>query len=162
MRIYKEEYSYNSNYMISKVDNGLEESPLPILAFDVNPTIEEICDSVEFLIKSKWLGNNLFARKVTYYNRDKIDTGVLFSDQEETFARYEECGFYHQVEETPMVIGINHNRYKPTEYEKTFPNDLVLIKQDDGTILSRADYEEKQNQSIVAIKSKGAKKPIKS
>ena len=83
--IYDEKLSAKSNRMIARIDNGIDESPLPILTFDIDPTITEICDSVDYLIKSGWLGGTLFARKVTYHNhydRDKIDSGVLFTDKE--------------------------------------------------------------------------------
>ena len=151
MNKYKEEYSDNSNYMIGKIDRGLDGSPLPILAFDVDPTTQEICDSVDYLIKSNWLGNILFARKVTYtspFDKNKTDIGVLFSDKENVFDNYEKCGFYYQDRETPMVIGLSHNGYKKNQYEEEYPNESVLIRQDDGTVLTRTDYKRNQNNKI--------------
>ena len=162
--IYDEKLSAKSNRMIARIDNGIDERPLPILAFDIDPTITEICDSVDYLIKSGWLGGTLFARKVTYHNhydRDKIDSGVLFTHKEDVFENCEKCGFYYIVKESPLVIGLDHDRYLKGQYEKAFPQETVLVKFDDGEVLTRSAYQEKLDNMEKPVQYKKRRKSKK-
>ena len=65
-RIYDENISDVSNEIIGIVDNMFEEYPLPHRIHEMDPSIEELCDAVEYLINSGWLGSTIFAWKMTY------------------------------------------------------------------------------------------------
>lgn len=142
--IYDGKLSDNSNRLIETVDRGFDEAPLPIIAYDIDVTTEELCDTVDYLVNTI-LGGTLFARKVIYRNNDdrqKFNIGVLFSDDEEDFERFEKCGYYYPVDESPLVIGLHHNDYLRNQYEDMFPQETVLIKLNNGTILTRKNYED--------------------
>ena len=155
MKKYKEEYSDNTNNIIGSIYDILDEQLIIMIAEDVDATIDDICDAVDYLLKSKWMSKTLFARKVMYRSDDnnKEEFGVLFSHREEDFEKYEKTKDYYIVKDTPMVIGLDHNNPSQHNYEEKFPDDTILIKSADGTVQTRKTYQEQTNGKKVLIKT---------
>lgn len=148
MREYDENISGVSNEIIGTVDNMFEEEPLPHRIHEMDPSIEELCDAVEYLINSGWLGSTIFAWKMTYTESrdDDIEkTGITVSNKEDYYTKY--TMFYKPIKGLPLVIGLMHNRFLLTEYDKKFPKETVILKLEDGTLITRKEYEKLQNEN---------------
>ena len=60
-----------------------------------------------------------------------------------------------------MVIGLDHDRYLKGQYEKAFPQETVLVKFDDGEVLTRSAYQEKLDNMEKPVQYKKRRKSKK-
>ncbi len=96
----------NVGKMVIEVGRGLEEGPLPISVWDVDPTLEEMIEAMKYIIDSGWMNNQpIYLRKAEYKENGEIKPAVIFTHEEDDFVNFEKNGYYHILDEYPIIVG---------------------------------------------------------
>jgi len=135
----REELGENSNIIVTSVDNAVEESTIPTIIDDIDPSISEIADAMKYVIDSGWFGKEfLYARKITTCNKYLgYIPGVIFTDDITDIDYYVSHEYCKIQEEYPLVIG----KYKRDNETNTYDGDVFIVT-NDAKQLSLKEWEE--------------------
>lgn len=145
-RIYDENLSTFENEMIGQIGNSMALPFFQLKNYD--PTIEEICNIVDYLRKANKLFGTKYIAKVDYYKKNangdpEIVRGVDFqSINSEVIYWYVNHGIYRLVEESPIVIALDNSDSKEEDLRKKYPDENIFMKLNDGSIIPRSEYFE--------------------
>ncbi len=142
----------NIRKMVTAVGRELEEGPLPISVWEIDPSIEEMMEAMKCIIDSGWTSNQpIYLQKVEYKENGEIKPAVIITHDVEDFDNYEKNGYYHILDEYPIIVGIGQSI--PVVHDDGF-TDYVY----DGKVFIRLDN---QNVTYDAWKLMQVKKTFK-
>ena len=142
--IYDKNLSAIENEMIGQIGDRMTLPWVKLEKYD--PTIEEICNIVDYLRKSNKLFGTKYIAKVDYYQKNvygdpEIVRGVDFqSIDSEVIYWFEKLGSFRLVEGSPIVIALDNRDSKEKDLRKEYPDENIFMKLDDGSIIPRSEY----------------------
>ncbi len=162
-----------AKYIINTTDNWIDERPGPIVVFDVDPSVDEACEAIKYIVDSGWMNGMIYAKKMvhTYLSYNNIRTTkicIVITDNEKDFDNFEngEHTYFRSLNTFPEIVGVPINvakkgiLYDGDVYLKTIDgnmsilcwehkNNMQLEKNDH--VLLYFDQSKKINHSIIQI-----------
>lgn len=142
-----EELSYNAQRIVGAVDRGIDEGPLPLHCWHIDPSVEEMCEAMKYIIDTGWLGrSNHLMRKCEYKENGVIKPAVAIVDNADDFDYDELHKYYRYPREYPTVIGKSNCDTFETEsdfIDHTYDGD-VFLQLDDGSMVSLEEWKRLQ------------------
>ena len=142
-----------TRHIIDYVDYWIEGTPMPIIIYDVNPTVDEVCDAVKYVSDQGWLGNIIYAKKMVYVDDNSFDSstcktgiGLVITGNENDFIELEkgEHSYYRFINSFPEIIGVQIG--SNNEYEK-YDSDIYLKPSDDYR-MTKTYWNHKYNMNL--------------
>ncbi len=146
-RVYDPNLSDFENSLILNIGDGMQLPGYYLDNFD--PTIEEICNVLDYYIKTNQLYGTKYIAKIDYPKKDnygelKIVRSVSFQIiSSDLFKWHEEkwAGF-KLVDDLPIIIALDNSDSKEEDLRKEYPDENIFMKLNDGSIIPRSEYFE--------------------
>ena len=142
-----EELSSNAQRIVGAVDRGIDGGPLPLHFWHIDPSVEEMCEAMKYIIDTGWLGrSNHLMRKCEYKENGVIKPAVAFVCNAADFDYDELHAHYRYPREYPAVIGKSNCHTFKTEsgfIDRTYDGD-VFLKLDDGSMVCYDEWKRLQ------------------
>ena len=146
-RVYDPNLSDFENSLILNIGYGMQ---LPAYYLDnFDPTIEEICNVLDYYIKKNQLYGTKYIAKIDYPKKDnygehkivrcvnfQIISSDLFKCHEERWPGFK------LVDDSPIIIALDNSDSKEEDLRNKFPNENIFMKLNDGSIIPRSEYFE--------------------
>jgi len=143
----EEELSYNAQRIVGAVGRGIDGRPLPLHCWHIDPSVEEMCEAMKYIIDTGWLcWSDHLMRKCEYEENGVIKPAVAFVDNAADFDYDELHGYYSYPSEYPTVIGKSNCHTFKTEsgfIDHTYDGD-VFLQLNDGSMVSYDEWKRLQ------------------